>query len=67
MIRKYKGQLRDRIDIAINLGSIMVLVDFAFTPAWHYTTVLEILGVLTSMIDTDIGSRVTLPFDLIIG
>ena len=29
--------------------------------------VLGILGVFTSMIDTDIGGRVTLPFDLIIG
>ena len=43
MIRKYKGQLRDCIGIVINLGSIMILVDFALMPTWHYTTSLLVL------------------------
>ena len=40
MIRKYKGQLRDRIGIAINLGSIVIPVNFALTLTQHYTTSL---------------------------
>ena len=43
MIRKYKGQLRDCIGIVINLGSIVIPVDFAFTSMWHYTTSLLVL------------------------